>query len=451
MRKVIILLIFQLLFSINLIASNLEKELNNSLLYSIGSAAAKAAGLPVDEVKSIATSLKNGDLKTAFLNLASWASDSALEMIPLYGPAKFAVEMVNSFGNVLFTYLGNEVIKSAWKAFINLDDAEKNEWLNGGFVPEIDELYGMRIVDKDKMRRMFAQAWEEYKKQKQNAKTYMDIMGKIAKVIKLAKNKMTPSLYYPPEGGKITINTEIQIWRSKNNYFKIELFLPDGQSVAKIIKDPTDPDKVKITKFKLSDFNNVDWNKYFTQYPDGFNVRIKVTASVYDYTGLMKMIPQVSDLLSPKQSIVMVNGLDGNIFEKTEFSFKVISNYISCEGRIHGTMYFNFYSDYLSDKDSVPLSLNINYQCDKSTGKAKLFLKDENTNISGTCDENGVGKFFTPSGCGNLNFYIKVSCNPLKLSFYSTGECSQTQNVKDEEGNEIPVTVTIKNLKGTLQ
>ena len=76
-------------FSTSLFASNIEEDLNKSLYYSIGMAAGKAAGLPVEEVTSIANALKKGDLKNAFLNLASWASDSALDLIPLYGPVKF--------------------------------------------------------------------------------------------------------------------------------------------------------------------------------------------------------------------------------------------------------------------------------------------------------------------------------------------------------------------------
>ena len=100
---------------------------------------------------------------------------------------------------------------------LNLDDSEKQKWLNGEYVPEIDQLYGMRLVDKEKMRNMFFKAWKDYQKQQENAQIYMDAMAKISKVIKMAKNRLEPSLFYPSEGSEITTGTTIELWRSKNN------------------------------------------------------------------------------------------------------------------------------------------------------------------------------------------------------------------------------------------
>ena len=452
MKRKFILVTLMIFFSTSLFASNIEEDLNKSLYYSIGMAAGKAAGLPVEEVTSIANALKKGDLKNAFLNLASWASDSALDLIPLYGPAKFAVELVNSFGNVLYTYLGNEVIKSAWNAFLNLDDSEKQKWLNGEYVPEIDQLYGMRLVNKDDMRNMFSKAWKDYQKQQENAQIYMDAMAKISKVIKMAKNKLEPSLFFPSDGSEITTGTTIELWRAKNNYFKLVLTLPDGSTYTKFIKDPTDPYKEKVTKFKLAEFEGVDWNKYFKEFPDGVNVKINVTAAVYDYTGLMKTLPPLKDLITEKENLVLIEDLNGKIFEKISFNFKVVPGTLNCQGNLKGVMYFDFTSDVLSDSDSVDLSETISYQCNPSTGKASLLFINDSLLVSGTCNGDGVGKFSLPIGCGNLTINLTVYCNPLKISFNSSGSCSQTEEVEtDDQGNMEAITITIKNLRGTLE
>ena len=448
MRKIAGLIIVLFMAMCISLKADIQTDLNKSLYMSIGSAAAKAAGLPVDEVASIATALGSGDFKTAFFDLANWATDSALDLIPVYGQAKFAADMVVNFGNVLMTYLKNQVIQSAWKAFVNLDDTTRKEWLNGEYVPEIDELYGIRLVNKEEMRSMFRKAWNEYEKHQKQAKIYMDAMAKIAKLIKRAKSRLAPSLFYPNDGSKVKLNSKIEIWNAKNNYFKIVLSLPDGKTSTKFIKN-SDLNS-KTTSFTLREFKGINWDDYFKNNPDGINVTLNITAGIYDTTNLMKTL--MPDMVTPKEHLLKIEDLNGKIFEKFQFSLKVLSEEISCSGQISGIFYYDYSaSNGLSSTDSSDVDANIRYRCNPKTKKAQLDFLDDGTHLSGKCDDNGVGLFSVPLGMGSLVLYLKPACKPVRLSFYSTGSYSQQTEIINEDGSSSFITVTLSNLRGSLQ
>ncbi len=449
MKKVLLCFLSLMIFFTGSLKADLQSDLNKNLYKSIGSAAAKAAGLPLDEVTSIASAFEKGDFKTAFSNLASWATDSMLDLIPVYGPAKFASDLVISFGNVLMTYINNSIIESMWQRFMNLSDSEKEDWLNGNDddYPEMTYYYGSLNVTPDELRKIFKTAWKEYKKQQKQAKTYMEYTAKISKIIKQAQEKLTPDLYYPSNGSKIKISSKIEIWRSKNNYFKLVLKLPDGATYTKFIKDPSDPNKNHITSFKLTDFEGIDWNKYFQQYPEGVNIKIDVTAAVYDTTGLMKIL--MPDLVTPKNSIVKIKNYDGNIFEKTQFQFTVVSDIISCEKRLYGKLYFDysFYIDSGTESTDV-FSTNMKFQCDINSGKAILDL--DGSKISGRC-ENKKGYFSGPLGYGSIVLNIVVSCEPEKLTVSSSGSYIYRYTFYDDNGNPEEIYIEFKNIRGTFK
>ncbi len=442
MKKISVVL-FLIFFSFSsLLKADINSDLDKSLYMSIGSAAAKAAGLPVDEVNSIAQALKNGDFKSAIFNLASWATDNALDLIPVYGQAKFAADLVLSFGNVLMTYLGNEVIKSAWNVFVNLDDAERNAWLKGEYVPEIDGLYGMRLVDKNKMRQMFKNAWTKFEKNKKQSKIYMEYMAKISKLIKRAKERLTPSLFYPSDGAKVYPDTKIELWNAKNNYFKLTLHLPDDANSIKIIKNPDL--NAKTTSFTLNEFSGVDWNKYFTTNKE-IKVTISVIAGVYDTTGLMKDL--MPDIVTPKQNLIKIKDLNDKIYEKFSFSLVVLPKGIKCSGKLSGILYADYTT---SEGDTITQSFpidptQIEYFCDPNSKKAVLKIIDDGITLQGECDKNGSGSFSIPLQ-GGIILYLNASCNPFNLSFYSSGSYTQYQQMDDEL-----ISVTLHNIRGSLQ
>ena len=445
MKKIIIILIF-LSLTTSILKADFKQDLSRNFLKSLGSAAATAAGLPVNEVTTVANALYNKDFKTAFATLTQYATDSALDAIPVYGQIKFLSDLAISFGNVIFTYIGNEATKIAWKRFLQLDDKDRNDWLNGEYEATIDEIVGIKKVDKNQLRNMFRSAWEEYKKKKQKQKLYLEYMAKIAKVLKMAEDKVTPDSYSPRNGAKVHLDTPIEIWKSKNNYFKLTLTLPDGQSSVLFLKD-SNPEKSKIISFKLSDFKNINWNSVFNNpdYQDGVPVTIKVDAAVYDYTGLMKSL--MPDMVTPKQNLVKKGY---NIIEHTSWNFVVIQDAITCKGTLSGNMTYTVSSN-LEGESTMSETIDptsIIFTCNKN-GKAQINIDGEV--LSGKC-ENGVGYFTVPLGYGNLTLHIKSYCNPTKLTFYSTGLLQKIypEAITNEDGSTMDYIVKLYNIKGSL-
>lgn len=275
----------------------------------------------------------------------------------------------------------------------------------------------------------------------------MSVMAKITKVIKQAKEKTSPDLYMLQNGQKIKIGTPIEIWKSKNNYFIITLFTPEGNSVPKRFKDPSNSTTFKI---KLSDFLGIDWNKLFEKYPDGVPVTLNIKAGVYDTTGLMKKY--MPDLVSPKENIVAIPGYF--VSENAQFRFTVIPEIqqISCQKHVSGPMSVSYsIPKYGSDVYRDTGETNFKYTCSPE-GEASLNLDNE-VNIKGKCTQDGIGKFTWNTGDGSLVLHFSVSCDPVSLKFYSTGSYTQTINcgIVNEDGSCSPVSIIFSNFRGSLR
>ena len=221
------------------------------------------------------------------------------------------------------------------------------------------------------------------------------------------------------------------------------IHLPDGQASVLYLKD-SDPEKSKTIYFKLSSFKNLDWKKLFNdeKYSDGVPVTINVDSAVYDYTGLMKSI--MPDMITPGQNIVK----KGDPVLHTEWNLKVISNSKTCKGNLTGNMSFTLYIN-LSGETVESYSIDptsVVFTCYED-GIAKLNLDGEV--ISGSCEKN-VGHFSVPSG--SLVFHITTYCDPIRLSFYSTGYIQEIipDAIQNEDGSTMNAIIKVYNVKGSL-
>ena len=452
MKKITIYFIsILILFSASSLKADLKQDMNKEFLKSLGYSVGEVAGIPTEEVAKVATALGNYDLKTAFLTLASYVTDNALNAIPIYGPAKFLADLGTRFGNLLNSYMKSQYTIKVWNKFLQLNNTLKQRWLNGEYVGDIDDYYDLYykkfIPDKSKLISTIRTAWEDYKKKQKQAKVLMSVMAKITKVIKQAKEKTSPDLYMLQNSQKIKIGTPIEIWKSKNNYFIITLFTPEGNSVPKRIKEPS---KSTTFKIKLSDFSGIDWNKLFEKYPEGVPVTLNIKAGVYDTTGLMKKY--MPDLVSPKENIVAIPGYP--VSENAQFRFTVIPEIqqISCQKHVSGPMSLSYsIPNYGSDVYRLTGETNLKYTC-STEGEASLNLDDQIT-LKGKCTQDGIGKFTWNTGYGSLVLYLTVSCDPVSLTFYSTGSFKQTENcgIVREDGSCAPLSIIFSNYKGSFK
>jgi len=176
---------------------------------------------------------------------------------------------------------------------------------------------------------------------------------------------------------------------------------------------------------------------------------LNIKAGVYDTTGLMKRY--MPDLVSPKENIVAIPNYP--ISETTSFKFIVIPEFqgITCNKHLSGPMSFSFSSSLGSDSYNYNGETNLKYTCSPE-GDASLNLDNQIT-LNGKCSQDGKGKFTWNSGMGSLALHFTVSCNPVSLTFYSTGSYTETVEcgIMNEDGSCSPVSVTISNFKGSFR
>ena len=393
MRKHLLALIFLVSFSSLGFGGIPSDEMNKAVLEALGSAVEKALDLPASSVGKIAGYFSVGDFKNAFFEIVNLATDTAISSIPIVGTVKFAAELEVALINLAKKYIDAKLVDAAWDVFESFTDREKQAWLNGDldiegiFANKLKNRLGMSYywyIERNvkNLKELFKKYWDEQKR----AKLYMEYVAKIASLIERAKYLIEPSLYYPSDGSTVKLTDKIQIWTSGNNYFKLDISLPDGKTATLKIKDPEDSN---IVSFKFADFEGLDWNHYFSEYPDGVDVTLRVTAAVYDSTGLIEKL-MGSDYVTPKEKIIRnIPGQD-KVAVHVTFHFKVVSEEIKKSFNIVGTFSYHYYfEDFdMGGDESDSISLHMDLTCNPGTGSARAV--DEDGDVwTGSCSLNG--------------------------------------------------------------
>ncbi len=425
MKKIFVLMIFTVvfLFNANLVfASSLEEDMNNAVFSSLGDAVAQVieekAGVPASSAGTITGYFAAGDFKDGFLEIVKLATDTAISAIPVLGPVKFAVSLESSLIGTWKTWFDWTEISSVWDKFKNLSDSEKQSWLNGGTIEEIDYSGAEAYLERNgyNLRTLF----KKYYDAEQNGKTYLDYVKKISELLNDAKYLVEPSLYSSlSSSSKIKLNTPIEIWRSGNNYFKITVTSSDGQSES-IIKKFSDSESTFT--FSLSDFTNIDWSEALSENPGGVNVSFKIDAAIWDYTGLIEKL-MGSDYVTPNEKIL--RNVPGQDKSSASLTFSTILTNDSATQKfdinLSGNLTFDYYSvstcgtKSSTFQDSLPLDGLILHVTCKTDGTSSAVDSDgENWDV--TCkystDNNGNVTF--------TNITSSISYTTLAVYFHIT-------------------------------
>ena len=322
--KVLISLALSIMFlgSINnAYSQTINDDMNKAVLSAIGDVVAQIveekAGVPASSAGTIAGYFSASDLKNAFLSIVNLATDTAISAIPVVGVAKFAVSLESSLIKVWKTWLDWTEISYAWDIFKGLSDTEQKQWLNGEEISELDYSKATAYLERNgyNLRQLF----EKYYDTEKQSKTYLEYVKKVSELLYDAKYLIEPELYNPNHSGdNVKLSDSIALWRNGNNFFRINISMPDGVSgsIAKKFSD-TQP----TFSFKLTDFTNINWSDYFTKYPEGVKVNFKVYAAIWDYTGLIEKL-MGSEFVTSNEKIL--RNIPGQQSQIAQFNFSAV-------------------------------------------------------------------------------------------------------------------------------
>ncbi len=425
MKKIFILTMVVVLFLFHTsltFASSLEEDMNKAVFSSLGDAVAQVieekSGVPASSAGTITGYFSTGDFKDGFLEIVKLATDTAISAIPVLGTVKFAISLETSLISTWKTWLDWTEISAVWNKFKGLSDSEKQSWLNGGTIEEIDYSGAEAYVERNgyNLRTLF----KKYYDTEQKGKQYMEYIKKISKLLYDARYLVEPSLYSSlSSSSKIKLNTPIKIWRSGNNYFKITVTSSDGQS-GSIIKKFTDSETTFT--FSLSDFTDIDWSKALSENPDGVKVNFKIDAALWDYTGLIEKL-MGSDYVTPKEKIL--RNIPGQDKTSVSLTFNAILVNDSTTQKfvfnLSGNLTFDYYSvstcrtKSSTFQESLPLDNFVLHVTCKTDGTGSAVDSDgENWDIicKYNTDNNGNVTF--------TNITSSLSYNTLGVYFHIT-------------------------------
>ncbi len=459
---VLVVSVFMLFNSFGkLYATSIDEDMNKAIYSALGDAVAQVieekAGVPASAAGTITGYFSAGDFKDGLLEIIKLASDTAISAIPVIGPLKFAVSLESSLIKVWKSWLDWTEISYAWDIFKQLSPTDQKQWLDGEEIPELD--YSKAAMYLERNGYNIRQLFRKYYDAKVAADKYLEAIKQISEILEDAKYLVEPDLYTPAKSGeKIKLNSKIEIWRSGNNYFKIMITLPDGKT-SSIIKKFSD---TKSTfSFKLTDFSDIDWNKYFEKYPDGINVNFNVYAAIWDNTGLIEKV-MGSDYVTPKEKILRnIPGQDKQIVN-LKFSAIVISDILQQKllVSVDGPLYFKYSISVTgagsqSGSDSISLSDTFNIVC-KNQGDSYA-TDDDGLKWNATCnfetgnDGNSYVRSVTLSiAFSGLTVYSKIYFNDggtCSCSISSSGTYNMSSSIVGDDGNTYTYTATVYDLK----
>ncbi|OCC14692.1 hypothetical protein DBT_2007 [Dissulfuribacter thermophilus] len=301
MRKAIFILCF-LAFSVSAKA-DIRQDFNSATLKAFGKTlqqiAEQQAGIPASSAYAVAEKFTNGDISGGLIEFANLVGSEAIGQIPVVGPSIFLLQLEAAFIDVFKQYLDWTLLQGKWNYFKTLPVEEQECWINGYCdIPSLEDDAVSAYLERNgyTLRELFSKYVEEEKR----ASMYMEYVKRLSEYVYYATYLFEPDLYDITEGD-IKLDSEIKVWTFAN-YVRIFIQMPDGQTDYVIKKLSIDAVNRPLS-FSISEFDDIVWPDYFTNYPNGVPVTITVQSSIWDDQGLVEKFLG-SKYVSPNEKII---------------------------------------------------------------------------------------------------------------------------------------------------
>ncbi len=398
---------------------------------------------PASSAAKIAGYISAGDYQNGLSEFFKLANDVIYSQIPVIGPAKFIVELESTLINVWKQYIDWYLISRKWSYFKSLSDSEKEQWLKGYIdIPELEfgGGAGYLVNNKYNIKNLFGKYWDSAK----NVAKYMDGIKQIGEIFEKAKYLSEPFVSSPEENSVVELTDNIAFYPMDNNFLRFILILPDGKTSSINKKITHEQAADKLVKIKLSEFEGINWDKYYSN-TSNTKVQIKVQAAIWDSSGIVEAV-MGSSFVSPKEKILMNIPDQISPYVEDTFSFYIKSKtpdienlYMKLNLHYSYKMGYSITGQNGSQTLTGTLNLTFNVNCKNNTA-----VDNSGLTWGAKCSGSNVKLYLNSGG---LSIYLNNTVDDSTVSGSISSSGSINQSVTE---SGYTAYVTISNFSGYI-